>query len=617
MQRTPPMVTLLDRLIPAPRLQEVDHVDLAASPERVWNLVRHGDLARSPVVRAFFALRAIPERVAGTHQPSALRVDELRSSPEKPGFSILLEEERQELAVGAIGKVWHPVIPFQHVPDAAAFLAFAEPDQVKVAWSIRTLALGDRACRLELEVRVDATDDGAWQKFERYFRLIGPGSHLIRHILLRGLANELGTTDSAAASRCMPGDGLLAQASAEVTDEITLAATPEEIWPWLIQMGCQRAGFYSVDALDNAGRRSSRELVPELQQLEVGQIVPATPNGIDGFEVLLVDPPRSLVLGGLHDAAAGRQLPFRAPRPDRYWHTTWAFALERLDEHSTLLRVRARVAFPDSGVFHALWMRPVHHFMQHQMLEHLAARAEKRLPRDDYLDVLDGMGGAAIMVAAFLTPFLRNARSHWGVGAADAAAVRPGDELVPAPVWSWTHGVEVRATPELIWHWTAQIGADRGGFYSYQWLENLAGCGLRNADAIHQEWELELGDSLLLHPQAPPLRIVALERGRHFVAHAAPDEQAKAQGKPWANATWLFQLEPLPGGNCRLITRYRIECSADLRTRFSMGPTLLEPVGFAMDRRMLLGIKQRAEDQAHYALTTSRSSISTQSATTR
>jgi hypothetical protein len=602
------MTSLLDRLIPAPRLLEVDHVDLAVVPERVWDRIRHQDLAQSPLVQAFFELRAIPERFSGKHQPTSLKLDELRSTPQAPGFSLLLEEPGHEFAVGAIGKVWHPVIEFRHVAGAAAFMEFSEPDEVKVAWSIRALPLGDHGCRVEVEVRVDATDDQAWRKFERYFRLIGPGSHLIRRVLLRSLAKELGTPDSVESLRALPGDELLPTASAEVTEGITLQATPEQIWPWLLQMGCQRAGFYSVDLLDNAGRRSSLELVPELQQLAVGQVIPAEPEGHEGFEVLSIDAPHSLVLGGLYDAEAKTQLPFRAPRPERFWQTTWAFALERLDERSTRLHVRARAAFPESGRFHALWIRPVHHFMQQQMLEHLAVRVEQRLRPNDYRDVLAGAGGAALMLAALLTPFLRRKRSHWGVEPSEAASARPGDDLVPEPLWSWTHGIEIQASPELVWHWIAQIGADRGGFYSYQWLENLAGCGLRNADAIHQDWELELGDSLVLHPQAPALRVALLERGRHFVAHAAEDASARRAGKPWASASWLFQIEPRADGTCRLITRYRVACSSDLATRLALGPTLLEPIGFAMDRRMLLGIKERAERQAHYALTTSRSS---------
>ncbi|HEY6079790.1 MAG TPA: hypothetical protein VIW29_13340, partial [Polyangiaceae bacterium] len=402
--------------------------------------------------------------------------------------------------------------------------------------------------------------------------------------------------------RPMPGDELLPAANAEATDGITIAATPEQIWPWLLQLGCKRAGYYSVDWLDNGGVRSSRELVPELLELSVGQILPASPDGEDGFEVLRIQAPHTLVLGGLFDTAAVRQLPFNAERPDSYWHVSWAFVLEALDERSTRLHVRARAAFPEGEAFHASWIRPTHHFMQRQMLKHLAARVEDRLPRDDYRDVLEGISGAAVMLAAFFTPFLRQARSHWGLAEADASSPHPGDELVSAPTWSWTHAVDVAATRERVWRWVAQIGADRAGFYSYQWLENLAGCNLRNADAVHQEWQLEAGDKLVLHPRIPPLAIAQLEPGRYFVAHAPLDEAARAAGKPWAAASWLFELEDLQSGGTRLISRYRVACSPDVATRLALGPTLLEPIGFAMDRRMLLGIKGQAERESRRVL---------------
>ena len=75
---------MLDALIPAPRLVEVDHVDLAAPPEKVWNLVRHGDLASSRLVRALFAVRTLPERLAGKQSAASVFIDDLRSTPEKP-----------------------------------------------------------------------------------------------------------------------------------------------------------------------------------------------------------------------------------------------------------------------------------------------------------------------------------------------------------------------------------------------------------------------------------------------------------------------------------------------------------------------------------------------------
>ena len=608
---------MLDQLIPTPRLIEVDYVDLAATPERVWQLVRHGDLARSPLIHGLFELRALPERLSGKHRPTTLKIDDLRSSPEQPGFQVLVDSAPLAVAVGAIGKVWHGEIPFAHVADAAAYAAFAEPDFVKVAWAIRLTPLGERDTRLELEVRVDATDDAAWLKFEHYFLLIGPGSRFIRRILLSGLARDLGTPEAAERIRKLPGDELLTDVGAEASDGITINATPEQIWPWLLQMGCRRAGFYSFDSLDNGGERSSRELVPELLALQVGQIIPAGTQGDDGFEVLQLTPARALVLGGLYDPESMHQMPFGAARPAEYWHITWAFVLEPLSRTSTRLHVRARAAFSERGRLRAAWIRPVHHFMQRRCLKQLAARVEGRLPRDDFRDVLAGVGGAALILAGFLTPFLRKTRSRWGVDEATAREPRPGDNLVPTPVWAWTHGVEIDAVPERVWPWIAQIGADRGGFYSYQWLENLVGCGLRNADAVHQSWELEQGDELVLHPKAPPLRIVQLERDRFFVAYAPLDEVAHAEGRAWATASWLFALEPLPGGRTRLLTRYRLACSSDVATELALGPTLMDPVGFAMDRRMLLGVKERVEREARYALrgASNASSASSSSAT--
>jgi hypothetical protein len=197
------------------------------------------------------------------------------------------------------------------------------------------------------------------------------------------------------------------------------------------------------------------------------------------------------------------------------------------------------------------------------------------------------------MTLAWLTPFLRPKRSQWGLSAQEASLPRPGDELVPEPCWSWTHAVEVDASAERVWPWVAQIGADRGGFYSYQWLENLAGCDVHNAEAIHAEWAHQAGDDLVLHPKMPPLRVVLVMPGHSLVAFAAPDETERAEGRPWAAASWAFLLEPLTMGRCRVVSRFRSACSDDFATRLVQGPTLLEPVGFAMDRRMLLGIRDR------------------------
>ncbi|HET8936466.1 MAG TPA: hypothetical protein VFN67_23640 [Polyangiales bacterium] len=507
-----------------------------------------------------------------------------------------MDEPPNVVAVGAIGKVWMPIIPFVHVQDANEYASFEAPDYVKVAWALLLDATHPERTRLRFEVRVDATDDNAWQKFVHYFRLIGPFSRFIRRSALRSLARELGTSLNDE-TLTLEGDELLPEPGAQLTHQITMQATPDRIWPWLAQMGCDRAGFYSYDALDNHGKRSARELHPEWQDLKVGQLVAASPDADGGFEVLRVVPERALILGGLFDNTAGTQRAFASARSESYWQVTWAFVLEPLDAERTRVWVRARAAFsPDQGA-HAHVIKPVHTMMEHAQLQHLRARVEGTLARDDARDVLEGLGGAARMALHLVTPFTREAHSHWGMSVADASRRYPGDELVPTPRWSWTHGVEIGAKPEAVWPWIAQIGATRGGFYSYQWLENLIGCDVHNAEAIHPEWEMQLGDELKLHPKAPGLKIVAMERGRWLVAQGAPDMQAKAAGQPWVSVSWLFYVEPLGTGRSRCVSRYRVDYSDDLRTRMSFGRSLVEPIGFAMDRRMLKGIQTRVERQ--------------------
>ena len=589
-------MTALDRLIPKPRLVEIDRVDLAAPAEAVWRRVRHASLAQSPTTRALFALRTVLERGhAAVPAPAGVKIDDMRSSVDRPGFQILIDDAPREVAVGAIGRVWRLRIPFVHVDGPSDYCGFATPGYVKVAWAVRVSPLGPTSSHLELEVRVTATDDASWRKFRRYFRLIGPASHFIRRSLLGALAREFGRPSGTDDRRLLPGDNRLPDAQVQMTHRIDIAATPEAIWPWLAQMGGRRAGFYSIDALDNGGARSAREIHPAWQHPKVGDVLPATPRHPGGFEVLALEPPRALLLGGLFDPASTRQLPFSSARPERFWHMTWAFVLEPLGGRSTRVTVRVRGAFSRREWTRAQWMRLVHPIMESAQLRHLAARAEGRLRRDDWRDVAEGLAGAARMAFGLVTPFLRQRRARWGLGATTASPRLPGDELIASPRWGWTHGIDIDAPPSAVWPWVAQIGADRGGFYSYQWLENLAGCRLRNAETVHPEWELRAGEALVLHPSVPPLPIAAVDRGRYLLAHAPAAPLAKVDGRPWVEASWLFLIEASGPGRSRLVSRYRAACSDDLRTRLSFGPALVEPIGSEMDRRMLLGVKTRAE----------------------
>lgn len=215
----------LDTLIPTPRLLELSEVDLVLPLDRAWQVVRHLDLARSQLVRALFAVRTLPDVITGHKQkPLRLDIDSLVSTSEQPGFQLLVDRAPHELAVAAIGKVWQLEIPFVHVPDAASYLGFVQPDYVKVAWAIRLDPRGADNTHLTFELRVDATDDASWRKFQAYFLLIGPGSRFIRWSMLRQLAREYGTPESREDERPLRGDELLPDAGAQATDGITYAA---------------------------------------------------------------------------------------------------------------------------------------------------------------------------------------------------------------------------------------------------------------------------------------------------------------------------------------------------------------------------------------------------------
>ena len=390
-------MSILDRLIPKPGLVEVDSSELAVGAGRAWTAVGNLDLARSPLVRTLFGLRTLPDRFKANNKVALrLRLDDLVSTPEHPGFQILCADPPHEIAVGAIGKVWRPAIPFVHVADAAGFAAFSQPDYIKVAWALRVVPRSAQTSRVEFELRVAATDDDAWKKFTRYFRLIGPGSRFIRRVLLAQLERELGTPDAVQNERPLPGDDLIPDAVGQFTHSIVIAAPPEKIWPWLVQMGCRRAGFYSLDLLDNDAIPSARDIRLDLQQLRVGDKIAASPKGDDHFEVLRIEQNRALLLGGLFDVSNQRQLAFDAPRPRRYWHVSWTFILEPLDAGHTRLSARARGAFSPSERFHAFWIRPIHHLMQTAQLRHLAERAEGRASSEGIYDVLESVGHAAV-----------------------------------------------------------------------------------------------------------------------------------------------------------------------------------------------------------------------------
>jgi len=597
----------LDSFIPEPRICEVDSIEVPVPAAAAFACARHFDIARVPTAAFLFWLRTLPDRFRSSGRTAVasrpqLRFDDIGRSG--TGFHVLVDDEKR-LVVGAIGRFWLTHMEFEDVPTDR-FASFAEPGWGKLVWELRSESTA-HGSRLVFELRLTATDDESFRSFQRYYRSIAPFSRFFRRAGLRLISKELVAIDPREESRPLVGDLLIPNAKAQATDGIEIDAPPSAVWPWLVQMGCRRAGWYSHDDLDNGGARSETVVVPELQELRVGQVLPATPKSDDGFTVLALEPQRVLVLGALVNTELDRPLFFDDAKPEHYFQSTWAFVLEPLAYERTRLLVRARVDYgPDvlSRRVGALALGLVHHFMEHAQLEHLKERAEGRTHRvqNTWHDIGSGIAGAGIMLIDFATPFLRGARSHWGTTAEDAARAHPGDEHVPEPLWQWTHAIKVQAPPEQVWPWVVQLGQDKAGFYSYQALENLARCEIQNASRIHPDWqETKVGDELLIHPKAPPLTITHCEKDRALIAAAGIDPAtgtvaSNAFGTPGTVAvSWAFLLEPTADGGTLLKSRYRCACSNDLATRVQYGPSIVEPVGFAMDRRMLRGIQERVE----------------------
>ena len=132
----------------------------------------------------------------------------------------------------------------------------------------------------------------------------------------------------------LPVDAMISDPIFTSAHAITINAPPEQVWPWIAQMGSGRAGWYSWDAIDNGGRPSSTSIVPALQTVIPGDIMPAVPGAQDAFVVAIVDPPRDLVLT-VPDSHGGHAV-------------VWEHVMEPLDGGRTHLMVRG--GLPRTGL---------------------------------------------------------------------------------------------------------------------------------------------------------------------------------------------------------------------------------------------------------------------------
>jgi hypothetical protein len=197
-------------------------------------------------------------------------------------------------------------------------------------------------------------------------------------LLARRRLRDLGATPEEVA-RALPGDDAMPHDGRTSTMATTIDAPPEAIWPWLVQMGCERGGFYSWDRLDNGGRPSADRVHPEWQGLRAGDRITSTPGGMSWFDVLELVPERTLVLRGGFDLDRRRSFPPGAPLPRHFVDGTWTFVLEPLPGGRTRLIVRAAGwGRPRALNRVASWLfwDPAHLIMQTKQFRELRRRAE-------------------------------------------------------------------------------------------------------------------------------------------------------------------------------------------------------------------------------------------------
>ncbi len=180
-----------------------------------------------------------------------------------------------------------------------------------------------------------------------------------------------------------PGMDIVPGGKRGVTMATSIDAPPSRVWPWLVQMGFDRAGWYSWDRLDRAGRPSAKEIHPEWQAISLGQHLLSDPKGPHWFEVAALEPEHFLGLRAAFHLPSGRQYESTEPRPARFLDTLWAFWLKELPGERTRLIVSGYTA-ASPRLLNALagfvFWEPAHWLMQTKQFAELKRRVERARP---------------------------------------------------------------------------------------------------------------------------------------------------------------------------------------------------------------------------------------------
>jgi hypothetical protein len=187
-------------------------------------------------------------------------------------------------------------------------------------------------------------------------------------------------------------------------------------------------------------------------------------------------------------------------------------------------------------------------------------------------------------VAIACSPPARHWYLTYGATGEEAGGALPGDDLMPDPDLLSTRAVTIEAAPSSVWPWLVQMGSGRGGAYTYDWIENLFGLNMHSADEIRPELQhLATGDVLPLGPDGRGMRVEIFDPERTLVFRSTAGD--------WV---WIFHLTDCRLGT-RLISRNRIAAPDAGVAQRLVNRLVMEPGSLIMERRMLLGIKERAE----------------------
>jgi hypothetical protein len=181
------------------------------------------------------------------------------------------------------------------------------------------------------------------------------------------------------AQRGLPGDELAPRPRSEITCAIEIRAAAGRAWPWLVQLGCRRGGWYSYDLLDNGGLPSAERILPEHQHLAVGDEVLLTPDGRLAMPVVALEAEKALVLGGTLNTGTGQGVKPGDPLPEAYYTGINAFVLAPSGENSTRLIFRQRLDWNPSRtntLMYRVFLEPISFVMARRMLKGIKRRAE-------------------------------------------------------------------------------------------------------------------------------------------------------------------------------------------------------------------------------------------------